>query len=226
MSSGRLRTWSARLWPALLILTIIVWIRSYDIRDDFVLARDARRGQYSTIIVWCGTIHVGRAHLFRGNQAPQKRWTRQGDLGRRSTPYERGTPIWQRMGFRRDDWLPIYSGRRIPQTVRFPSGSVIVMQEAEFIGLKRGPAVPLWAAAVAFAVPILWIRHRRRIVDRRLMRGECARCGYDLRSTPGRCPECGATYAVDPWVQRLRAARGADLTSPPRQATIPRQPPA
>lgn len=59
--------------------------------------------------------------------------------------------------------------------------------------------VPWWAVvATMSALPVgrgLPIMVRRRRTRRRTLTGHCRQCGYDLRATPGRCPECGATPA-------------------------------
>jgi hypothetical protein len=48
-----------------------------------------------------------------------------------------------------------------------------------------------WAvAAMAMASAIFWQRARR--IRRRIRDGRCVACGYDLRATPERCPECGS----------------------------------
>jgi hypothetical protein len=66
----------------------------------------------------------------------------------------------------------------------------------------RGLIFPHACAAAAFAgLPmaslLLSLRRRRR---RRALRanGHCPRCGYDLRATPERCPECGAVPTAPP----------------------------
>ena len=55
---------------------------------------------------------------------------------------------------------------------------------------------PLWLLAAAFGVlpaARLCLYARRRGRPRDL----CPSCGYDLRATPGRCPECGANVAAE-----------------------------
>ncbi len=65
--------------------------------------------------------------------------------------------------------------------------------------------VPHWAIVLLLAVaPLRWVVIRVRH-SRRERAGLCQACGYDLRATPDRCPECGT---------RVPAGKPANMVTP------------
>jgi len=65
-------------------------------------------------------------------------------------------------------------------------------------------AIPHWFMALLFAAPALrWLWNRRP----RPHSGTCPSCGYDLRATPTRCPECGTPVATGSGTATAAAGR-------------------
>jgi hypothetical protein len=98
--------------------------------------------------------------------------------------------------------LPISDGARGDDAMGFGWADLSVPGEE-----RRGPVVratwaPFWALALpCLALPAVRLWRGLRVGDklaglgRRGRAGRCAACGYDLRATPDRCPECGAVTA-------------------------------
>jgi hypothetical protein len=65
--------------------------------------------------------------------------------------------------------------------------------------------MPQWDAFMTLGFPVeflclglaAWIVVRD-VRTRRSVRGACSDCGYDLRASPERCPECGKSAAIRP----------------------------
>jgi hypothetical protein len=76
----------------------------------------------------------------------------------------------------------------------FDRGTIRLNTGNRFL-IVRVVSIPYWAF-IAFA-GLMWCAGRLagRLLRRRIRPGFCANCGYDLRASPRRCPECGAEPA-------------------------------
>src|SRR3954471_20038029 len=91
---------------------------------------------------------------------------------------------------------------RVPRARQWPRNLSILHTPdgpAEYLVLGGWNIIfPLWLPALLFAIaPIYWLLfapHRRRAKRAKL--GLCPTCGYDLRASPDRCPECGRVAAT------------------------------
>ena len=133
--------------------------------------------QYSARVHF-GDFKIWRVHRKYYNEAPpsgglqlREGWSADGwDFT--FNPHE-PPPIWERTGF------------------RFSAQSDGFADMRQWV---HGVEVPLWFIMLTALIgPAWWVwgmlKTRRRA--RRRARGQCESCGYDLRATPERCPECG-----------------------------------
>ena len=108
----------------------------------------------------------------RPGQIPQpRRWAGTADLS---------PPRW-RWGFEKRPEGVAVAGFYVERRVRTSQGGAVT-------GAQYVAAVPYWFIVAVLLGLARWAHVRAR-GDRQS--GRCA-CGYDLRATPERCPECGA----------------------------------
>src|SRR6185436_16456255 len=90
------------------------------------------------------------------------------------------TVHWSLLGFSHDDISGYVSSSILPK----PGAPKDIL-------IKRW-TIPYWPLAVLSGIlPLMWLRWKVRAWSRH-QQGHCPACGYDLRATPERCPECGA----------------------------------
>jgi hypothetical protein len=103
-----------------------------------------------------------------------------------------------------EDFVPDGEGwhwkRRPPQKQEVDGDSLLRWVGVSVLIQETGPGkdtfwsvtAPLWLVAMVSAVlPAAKMTARLCRRWKRCPRGGCSRCGYDLRATPERCPECG-----------------------------------
>ena len=186
-----LRAAATLLSLLLCLASVVLWVRSYRVRDQFEVTR----------------VPAGRA-VDRGDDP----FIPEGLLvGTLHTLYLSTFP--DRVAIGHESWEDVFTAA-VANTRRWSASEGEVISDIDSVdsytasrfgfgidwnvhtGLLRpdrhvhAVRLPLWFATLFTAVlPALALR--RYLRRRRYGPGCCRRCGYDLRATPERCPECG-----------------------------------
>lgn len=198
MQPVRLFTW----WRLFLLLALLttagLWRRSYACADGL-------NYRTHTDILWSLRIQWGAVVLERIDEStsvnrprmPQGLWYEALDPAPDTTRWgwsydpdaRRGTLgfIWTRGTYMQ------LQAPDLSQPVGPPDNALLTWWEK-----AEGWAVPMWFIAalcsglLALQLPAIAAALRQR---RRMQAGHCPHCGYDLRASPSRCPECGTPAA-------------------------------
>jgi hypothetical protein len=177
----------------LCVAAAVLWVRSYDIGELFEYVKLGSVDRTFSVYLLSGA--TGNIHFFRTQWSFKKpglaekfalsdselfhegfHFYSSGPLSKTtfSLPY-----AWHFLGFGFQGWRPQLD----PADLSIEAGSQFVSELD--LQIPDWFIVLLTASLPAIAV---WFRLKRRSRSRKCL---CLVCGYDLRATPNRCPECG-----------------------------------
>jgi hypothetical protein len=162
----------------LCVASVALWVRSYAASDSFSHGQLDVDGDFSDVTGWGietgeGGVAVSRDRLHQAGRPVDELpsgwvWEPREPVNLTDVWVGIPTTFATRMGF---FWREFQSATPYGTTWR-----------------TRSVGFPVWPLAALTAVlPATWLYRRIR----RHPRGHCPACGYDLRATPDRCPECG-----------------------------------
>jgi hypothetical protein len=176
----------------LCIATTLLWVRNRSVSDNLSLI------DRPTVSIRLTSGRDGprfiaiRRHSFAGNpyrgRDTWQIWTRPRRAGWPAD--QRFGRSWRGFGYERRTKRIFWTGGEPPITGYFTMERYVLL-------------APWWPFLLLPAL-LPFLAAARRLRGRfRTRAGRCRRCGYDLRATPDRCPECGSVNA-----ENLRASGG------------------
>ena len=163
--------------------TAALWARSMARAYDFVLIHWRPQNDHLIQFFWVAGVEKGGVKVYCSTSwfVPGSDLRRPGGVTYDSRPAQRypssyHSPTWSAWGFEINWW-----------TSGTPSDTYTYV------------ITPMWFWLGVSMICPLWGFHRRRHGrGDRERRGLCVQCGYDLRGSRERCPECGAPIAALP----------------------------
>jgi hypothetical protein len=191
----------------LLACVLFLWVRSYWRLDILSTVRDD--GSTRAIASYQGAIHLIDAGT-NGRSRPIE-WDHYQipPAATYAALHRAGSIQWTTLGFIHIETTPTVRvtlpGQNRLLTVAVPAGGVVLPFGPSQTNLLvpwiaaspyEALIIPDWSLALLVSAYPLWMGRRviRAIVRHR--RGLCVACGYDLRASGERCPECGHIAAT------------------------------
>jgi hypothetical protein len=184
----RLLTAASFLSAAISVLACALWIRGYFASD--MIMHEAYGSTRSSVHVgyvsayqgWIWGMWCNEDHTPSHPPGPPRRFVFSFGTAATRPP----ASYWERFHFWMFNHIP-----RGP-VGKDSSGKPLFIQERWDIGVDL-----FWLTIVAGVLPLVWlVTLRKRLA--KLRPGMCKVCGYDLRESRDRCPECGAPIAIAP----------------------------
>lgn len=181
----------------------LLWLRSYWVSDDWsrdAYGLDSGRVFHKALLIRSGGGGLAVARKVYTNSAPSvvsryvpapAGWLDVTWSSNPSVNYPAGGPLLPTMSWSSRSGFGLFVDRQRSSGYFGESGFALV--------------VPDWSLlAAASTLPFVWLIRRGLAIRQKAMEGRCRRCGYDLRATPDRCPECGTQV-----LQLIRAQTAA-----------------
>jgi len=191
LAMRRLFTILAALSLVLFVATCVLWVWSYHASGRLYLVRNGLvngyvAGEFYGIDVGSGKI------VFSMERGSERRVSMEPDPTGFATPDPTGPPVWKFSAVRWNEPNPFGGSMDNWNRHAFGFRWKSKLWSSGIFGwrVERGLVCPIpFFAALTLILPASFILRRRLRQKRKTT--HCIACGYDLRATRDRCPECG-----------------------------------